>query len=117
MWGLSCTLSAVCDLGRAAVYPVAHPQRLLPRALGGHFGWYAACYSLPAIAHAAVWSTPILWRRPLCAGFRPKRGESQRIHSQHDMYGKVHMLLVELELCPDIGQVICIHHEDLSVHL
>ena len=105
---LSCSLSAVCDLGRAAVHPAAHTQCLLPRALSRHPGWYAARYSFAAIAHAAVWSTPILWHRPLRAGFRPKRGESQRIDSQHDISAKCTYCLMELALCLDIGQVVWI---------
>lgn len=104
MWGLSRSLSAVCDLGRAAVHPAAHTQCLLSWTLGRHPGWYAARYSFPAIAHAAVWSTFILWHRPLCAGFRPKWGESQRIDSQHDMSAKCTCRLFEVVLCPDIGQ-------------
>ena len=107
MWGLSCNLSAVCDLGRAAVHPAAHTQRLLPRALSRHPGWYAAHYSFAAIAHAAVWSTPIFWHRPLRAGFRHKRGESQRIDSQHDMSAKCTCCLIKHVLCRNIGQVVC----------
>ena len=108
MWGLGCNLSAVCDLGRAAVHPAAHTQRLLPRALSRHPGWYAACYSLPAIAHAAVWSTPILWRWPVCAGFRSKWGELQGNDIPHDMSAKCTSCLLEFVLCPGTRQVVWI---------